>query len=110
VDAALPRRRRRIRGEGNALERTVTVTFRVPIEADALQAVAQAIEGAAQITIAGVEVNVAGVTTQRKVRDGGMKALAKIPATKATAEAVTVTTPAPQRKATVKARRKDDPR
>lgn len=93
-----------------ALERTVTVTFRVPITADSLDAVADAVKGATQVTLGGVEVEVADVSSQRKVKAAGMNALAKIPATKATVDEATVTLPSPQRKATVKAHRKSDPR
>ena len=91
-----------------ALERTVTLTLKVPIGLDTTpEKLADALQGAEEITIAGHPVQLHEVSWARKVKQAGMNALAKIPAAKDTVEAVTVSLPPTDRKATVKRKQKE---
>lgn len=86
-----------------ALERTVTITLRVPFNGDLaeLAALAKDIDG-----IAGVPCTAAKVTAARRVVAQGVNALRKVPGTGAALDRAKVTL-TPTRKARVKAIRKE---
>lgn len=89
-----------------ALERGLNLVVRVPFDAD-LDALEGALRGAVSITISDVECEVVAAGGLRKTSAAGIKALLKVPGTKAAIERATRRVTPPARKAKVKAIRKE---
>jgi putative NIF3 family GTP cyclohydrolase 1 type 2 len=84
-----------------ALERKLTLTLSVPLEAD-IEAIAKAVREAREIVLAGVQVVPLKVEPVRSAKKAGVKAIAKIPGCKAAMERAVRKVPGGARRAKVK--------